>query len=213
MDKRHSPAELFSLLELTRYQLQYGYTLRGIHPNQQSNLAEHHYLVTMIAWHMCQILESKGIPVDTLFVLKSCLVHDIRELFGGDISWQYALQNPAAKQLATEFEASNYNYMLQKFGPAESEMSELSISAHPSNGSAEITLELAINKLADYIECLQYLLLVGKLDTESLTETQSTAEIKVLMKVAESPAKEVLTRLFIDWILELSDKLKNQKAS
>jgi len=42
--------KLFKLVELTRFQPQYGYALAGIPKEELSNLAEHHYLVTFIAW-------------------------------------------------------------------------------------------------------------------------------------------------------------------
>ena len=57
---------LFDLIQLTRTQPQYGYALSGLKKEELSNLAEHHYLVTFIAWQMAKYLELQGIKLNTL---------------------------------------------------------------------------------------------------------------------------------------------------
>ena len=51
---------LFKLMELTRSQPQYGYALAGIQQDELSNLAEHHYLVTFIAWQLASQVKNAG---------------------------------------------------------------------------------------------------------------------------------------------------------
>ena len=71
--------ELTNLLEITRSQPQYGYAVAGGNA-RIGNLAEHHYLVTMIAWQLCELVNGKGAHIDTAKVLKFSLLHDIGEL-------------------------------------------------------------------------------------------------------------------------------------
>jgi len=73
-------------MELTRSQPQYGYALAGIQQDELSNLAEHHYLVTFIGWQIASNLRQVGADVDVQKILEFCLIHDLGELFGGDIS-------------------------------------------------------------------------------------------------------------------------------
>lgn len=72
--------DLFRVIELTRSQPQYGYALAGIAKDKLSNLAEHHYLVTFIAWQLAANLEKAGAQIDVRKVLEYALVHDLGEL-------------------------------------------------------------------------------------------------------------------------------------
>ena len=61
---------LFKLMELTRSQPQYGYALSGIQQDELSNLAEHHYLVTFIAWQLAAHVKGAGAKIDIQKVLE-----------------------------------------------------------------------------------------------------------------------------------------------
>src|SRR5688572_26987474 len=95
---------LFRLLELTRAQPQYGYILAEIPKSDLSDLAQHHYLVTFVAWRLAVLVVQKGGKINLERVLELSLIHDLGELFGGDISMPYARANPAARNAAKEFE-------------------------------------------------------------------------------------------------------------
>ena len=68
---------LFKLIELTRSQPQYGYALAGIQQDELSNLAEHHYLVTFVAWQLASQVKRAGANIDIQKVLEFCLIHDL----------------------------------------------------------------------------------------------------------------------------------------
>jgi len=68
---------LFKIIELTRSQSQYGYILAGIKRGDLSNLAEHHYLVTFIAWQLTLYVKSKGAKISVQKVLEFSLIHDL----------------------------------------------------------------------------------------------------------------------------------------
>ncbi len=107
---------LFKILELTRSMPQYGYVLGGIQQDELSNIAEHQYLVTLFAWQMARNLHSKGAKIDILKVIEISLVHDIGELFGGDIAMLYGKVNPKAKEHAKAFEYENQKFLAKFFG-------------------------------------------------------------------------------------------------
>ena len=51
--------ELINLLQITRAQPQYGYAISGGN-TRIGNLAEHHYLVTMLGWQLSSMVNEKG---------------------------------------------------------------------------------------------------------------------------------------------------------
>src|SRR5579872_1840337 len=119
-------AKLFKLLEITRSQPQYGYALAGIPKAELSDLAQHHYLVTFIAWQLALGVQAKGAKIDVQKVLEFALIHDLGELFGGDIAMPYARANPKARQLAKAFEEENQKYLATFFGDQAKHYTELS---------------------------------------------------------------------------------------
>src|SRR3989344_4528618 len=95
--------KLINLLQIGRSQPQYGYAVAGGNA-RVSNLAEHQYLVAMLGWQLAELVNARGAQVDVTKVLKLCLLHDLGELFGGDIGMYYAKANPQARTLAKQFE-------------------------------------------------------------------------------------------------------------
>src|SRR3989339_677573 len=70
----HNLPKFISILQITREQVQYGYLLAGVNRHETSNLAEHHYLVTMLGWMLCEYLnEDGGLLVDANKVMRRCL--------------------------------------------------------------------------------------------------------------------------------------------
>ena len=106
--------QLFNLLEIARAQPQYGYNVAGGNA-RTGNLAEHHYLVTMIGWQLALLAKTKGAAIDEFKVIKFCLLHDIGELFGGDIGMYYAKANRKARTLAKAFEEENQRFLSRFF--------------------------------------------------------------------------------------------------
>lgn len=141
--------ELINLLQITRIQPQYGYAISGGN-TRIGNLAEHHYLVTMLAWQLCEIVNKKGAKIDTYKVLKFSLLHDIGELFGGDIGMYYAKANPKARMYAKQFEEENQKFV-SNFFSNKKEVIDLTKEILDSNSD-----EAHISKIADYLEVTHY---------------------------------------------------------
>lgn len=143
--------DLFHLIEHTRSVPQYGYALSGIQLNDLSNLAEHHYLVSFIGWQLALFVEEKGGNIDVRKVLEFCLIHDLGELFGGDISTHYAKANPKAREHAKAFEAENHTYLSTFFGNQQKRFQDLADEILVAKSDESI-----IAKLADYIEVIHF---------------------------------------------------------
>jgi 5'-deoxynucleotidase YfbR-like HD superfamily hydrolase len=139
--------DLFTLMELTRSMPQYGYILSGVKRDDLSNLAEHHYLVTFIAWQIALHLKSKGAKLNVGKVMEFAMVHDLGELFGGDISMPYAKVNPKAREYAKMFEEENQRFFAKFFGEQEDHFKNLGHEILDA-----VSDEALVAKFSDYIE-------------------------------------------------------------
>ncbi|MCL5666751.1 MAG: HD domain-containing protein [Patescibacteria group bacterium] len=153
-------SKLFKLMELTRAQPQYGYALAGIRKQDLSDLAQHHYLVSFMAWQLARGAAQAGIKVDILKVLELSLLHDLGELLGGDISMPYARINPKARKLAKAFEAENQRF-LAKFFPKKDQGYYRALVKEVMDTKLS---EGFIVKVADIIEAVHYRLFMKKLE-------------------------------------------------
>lgn len=191
---------LFKLMELTRSQPQYGYALSGIRQNDLSNLAEHHYLVTFMAWQLARQVKNTGANISVEKVLEFSLIHDLGELFGGDISMPYARANPKAKEYAKAFEEENQRFMARFFGDDSGYFKELGHEILDTQ-----TDEGIISKIADYMEVTyfkQYMGALAAFDVELIKpKLQSMVE-----KIQDPIAKKELLVFVHEWVATLSEK-------
>lgn len=189
---------LLQLLQNTRHQPQYGYNISGITKQEMSDLAQHHYLVTFIAWQLCRKVNNTGGKINTERVLEICMVHDLGELFGGDINSFYAKANPVARKLAKEFEYEN-NKFLSKFFEDDSayylelidEMQELK------------TEESILAKVADYIEVLNFKQRLNRLVGEDLDFANSIKQIA--SKLSNENNKTSIMLFLEEWTEQLNN--------
>ncbi len=153
--------ELINLLQMTRVQPQYGYAIAGGNA-RLGNLAEHHYLVTMLAWQLCELVNSKGAKIDTYKVVKFSLLHDVGELFGGDISMYYAKANPQARTYAKQFEEENQKFLSGYFSNKDE---VLALTKEILESASD---EAHISKVADYLEVTHYKFFNGMLEKKDI---------------------------------------------
>ena len=188
---------LFRVLELTRNQPQTGYVLAGIPTNELSNLAEHHYLVTFIAWQLARSLNRAGAKIDITRVLEYTLIHDLGELLGGDISMPYAKINRAAYRKAKAFEEENQKFLSKFFGKEANYFRKISKEILDSK-----TDEGIVAKVADYIECTHYKFHQNKLVKEDLALALEKGHAYI-KKIKDPIAREELGKFFKKWAKEL----------
>lgn len=191
---------LFRLLEITRSQVQYGYALADISKAELSDLAQHHYLVTIFAWHLARQAVQAGAQISVEKTLEYGLIHDLGELFGGDISMSYARANPAAKKAAKKFEAANQKYLATLFGSDKEHFQKLSDEIMDATSD-----EALIAKIADYLEITQYKLYVGKLTVGDITMAIEQANAKIV-KMHDPIAKKVMQKAIKQWANDLRNK-------
>jgi len=182
--------KLINLLEITRNQPQYGYASMGGNA-RLSNLAEHHYLVSMIGWQLADFGNAKGAKIDVGRVIKFSLLHDIGELFGGDIGMYYAKSNPQARKYAKQFEEENQRF-ISKFFTNQNEI--LALTKEILDSASD---EAHISKIADYLEVTHYKLFANEFHTEKDLELVSPKIHEKIEKIQDEVAKREL-HLFID---------------
>jgi 5'-deoxynucleotidase YfbR-like HD superfamily hydrolase len=185
---------LFKLVELTRSQVQYGYLLSGIKKDQLSNLAEHHYLVTFMGWQLALNLKQAGANIDVLKVIEFCLIHDLGELMGGDISVWYGKINPRARKFAKTFEEENQRFLAKYFGNDAKRFRKMAKEILDAKSD-----EALIAKVADYVEALNFKVYIG-----AFREADRKFNVEKLggfiKKMKDKVAKKMLADFVTDWL-------------
>ncbi len=195
----NSLTTLFRLIQTTRAQVQYGYILAEIPKSEISDLAQHHYLVSFVAWQLARLAIRSGAKLDMGKVLEYCLIHDLGELFGGDISMPYAKANPIAKEKAKEFEMENQRYLAKFFGDDQEHFQELSDEIMDAKND-----EALIAKLADYIEVTHYRLYVRNINLNSVVMASGKLASKI-EQMHDPVAKRVLSEFIEQWLSEMGE--------
>lgn len=180
----------FKLAQTTRSQPQYGYVVSGVQKAELSDLAQHHYLVTFIAWQLVRLIKNAGGKINGEQVLEVCLLHDLGELFGGDISLPYRLANPTAGKLAKAFEAENQKFLTKMLGDSAHIKQLFSEAESPHSDEGQVA------KIADYIEVTHYKDYIGR---------RSEGDIRLVlgrMQAMASKVKNVKARKALSEFLE-----------
>jgi 5'-deoxynucleotidase YfbR-like HD superfamily hydrolase len=185
---------LFRLLQNTRGMPLYGYALSEVPQFNLSNLAEHHYLVTFIAWQLARHLKHAGAKIDIEKVLAFSLIHDLGELFGGDIAMPYAKANPTAKKLATAFELENQKFLAKYFGQDEQYFLKLANEIKDAKSD-----EAMISKFGDYMELSHFRLYSRRLDKADIVMIQK--KITHYLKQLQDPiARKEMKKILSEWL-------------
>lgn len=193
--------DLFKLAEVTRDQPQYGYNLAGVHRNELSDLAQHQYLVTFIAWQLATSIQQAGAELNVQRVMEISMIHDFGELFGSDISFYYAKANPTARKLAKEFEHENNNF-LSRFFPEPSEYQKL-----VEEMEAQATNESIVAKIADYTKVLLNKHRMGKLLPQDIESNGA-----VLTSIAQRSNDQIIQTILVDFVNSWKDALPGKSV-
>ncbi len=188
---------LFKFLEITRAQPQYGYVLANIPKSELSDLAQHHYLVTFFGWQLARLLNRKGAKINVEKVLAYCLVHDLGELLGGDISMPYGRVNPKAKKLARAFEYENIKYISKFFGQDEAYIRGLGLEVNEFKNDESI-----IAMISDVIECTHYKIYKNRFIPLDVKMAKEKIE-KHISRLKDKAAKRELNEFLKKWYKEL----------
>ncbi|GEM_PF-936651 len=195
---QHLP-NLFKLLQLTRTQPQYGYTIAGLYKDELSDLAQHHYLVTFIAWQLARQSNLAGAKLDMEKVMAIALTHDLGELFGSDISRQYGRANPKARTAAKAFEAVNHKFLEQFFGPDQKYIKKIFAEVLEDHSD-----EAVIAKIADYVEVVQYLLYLKRFKKFDLKVIREHTD-RIIKRIKNPIVKNESSKFLQIWFTALAD--------
>jgi 5'-deoxynucleotidase YfbR-like HD superfamily hydrolase len=193
--------DLFKLAQLTRSQPQYGYILSGMPLDDVSNLAEHHYLVTFIGWQLAKHVVKAGANIDVLKVLEFCMIHDLGEIFGGDISMPYAKANPRARKHAKAFEAENLKFLSKFFGPQRNSFNAMGKEIMDAKSD-----EALIAKIADYLEVTHFKVYKKTSTKFDIAMMMSGKLPKMVQKIRDPIAKEAIMNFVNKWAKEVEKK-------
>lgn len=106
-------AHFFSVVEMTKQVPRYGWTTVGLAHEEIDTLAEHHFMVAMMTFLLTADMEMRGMKIDVRRAITMALVHDLGEVFGGDIATPLGLVNPEIKQAARIIEGEAINFLGQ----------------------------------------------------------------------------------------------------
>lgn len=161
------------------------------------NLAEHHYLVLMIAWQLAVLMRDAGARIDLEKVFEFAAVHDVGELFGGDISMPYARVNPQAKEYAKVFEAENQRFIGCYFGSFSKRFGALSDEIMDAESD-----EARIVKVADYLEVTHYKFFIGRFVQLDIDLVASKIK-RMVAGMVDPIARTALKKFIIGWNAEM----------
>lgn len=196
--------KFLKLMQMTRAQPQYGYVIAGIQKAELSDLAQHHYLVAFTAWHLTRLIKQSGGKINAERVLEICLLHDLGELFGGDIAMSYAKANPAARKLAKAFERENQLYLAKMLGDGELINTLFSEAEEPKSDEGQVA------KIADYIEVTHYKEYVGRRTAGDIRLVKGRM-LEMAGKVKDNKTRQFLKKFLNEWAKVLSVS-KNQEV-
>ena len=185
--------KLFRLLEITRSQQQYGYSLAEIQKSDISDLAQHHYLVAFFAWQIARDVVKAGAKLNIEKVLAVALIHDLGELFGGDIGMPYARANPKARELAKKFEYENLRYFIKNFAKDDQDLQALAQEVFSPRSD-----EARIAKIADYAEVTHYRLYNHRLTKGDVLMAKEKM-MSYINEITDKKAMKVLKKFVDDW--------------
>lgn len=189
--------KLFRTLQLCRSMPQYGYAVAGMQKHELSDLAQHHYLVTIFDWILARWLVSKGAKINIERVLEFALTHDLGELFGGDIAMPYVRANPKARKYAKAFENENSKFLSKMFGGDQKYFRRLTSEILEAKSD-----EALISKIGDYLEVTYFKEYVGKLTLGDI-KMAAAAMRKKAKKIKDKVAKSELQKFVSVWEKEI----------
>lgn len=191
--------DFLKLLQLSRVQPQNGYQPAVRSKGEVSDLAQHHYLVTMLAWQLARACAKVGTKVNVERVLELALLHDIGELFGGDINFYYARSRPKVREAAKAFQKETEQYLTDFFGDDKEYIAKL----FEENAKKE-TNEAIIARIADHLECLYYKSFVRVLSVHDKKEA-----VAVLKQNCKRAPDKRVAKVLTDFVVETKKALKD----
>ncbi|OGE83241.1 MAG: hypothetical protein A3B10_01125 [Candidatus Doudnabacteria bacterium RIFCSPLOWO2_01_FULL_44_21] len=126
--------------------------------------------------------------------MEFCLIHDIGELMGGDISALYAMMNKRARKFAKAFEEENQKYLAKFFGDEAKYIRKITKEILDAKSD-----EALVAKIADYVECAHYKVYMGYFTKADKKFNQGKLN-GFIRKLKDKTAKKILLEFLADWL-------------
>ena len=121
------------------------------------------------------------------------MIHDLGELFGGDINFFYGRVNSKAKEHAKAFEAENARFLSEFFGEDKEHYEKLAEEILDAKSD-----ECIVAKIADYVECINYKLMSSSISDIDMPVTLEGVE-KMLSKTQNESLKKTIRDFIEEW--------------
>lgn len=155
--------------------------------HQNETVAEHSFYVAMIARAICGELSERGVRVNTQEVLEKALIHDIEEMFSGDIIQPFKYSDPTLKELIDKLNLKSVDQAFEGLPPT--------LAAHLinlwKNYHAEKKLEDKIVKISDRLSLIAYCLEQMRLGNRFMVEIFENG-MKILLEYKFSWLRPIL---------------------
>ena len=90
--------QLLSILQLSKEQPLTGFIAAGMKLNDTETLAEHHYGCMLVAYFLAAKIKQAGGKINERKLLLMLLMHDLGELFGGDVAAPLSRKYPDLRE-------------------------------------------------------------------------------------------------------------------
>ncbi|MFH1145777.1 MAG: YfbR-like 5'-deoxynucleotidase [bacterium] len=201
----HKLVHLLATLEITKQMPRYGWAFSGMKEDDMDDLAQHHYAVTVFCLLVGWQLQERGVPINLEKLLTLALLHDVGELFGGDIATPLGLQNPQAKAASRMIEDTTIEFLAKL--PGDQELAKKFIQACQEERGQQ-SLEAQIIKIIDRLEAQLHFELARQPEEYTNVDRQLFDKIlyEPLDKVSDPIAKQYLKELVGETISRILDK-------
>lgn len=143
----NSLVKLFSILQLSKEQLLTGYLPAGLRRNDIPSLADHHYTCSLMGWLVSEEIKNNGGKINQKKVILMLMVHDLSELFGGDIAGPLNRKYPDLREHKDKIGERAIQLLSDFLGPKTKQDMELLWQEMESGGTDEAVVVKILDQM------------------------------------------------------------------
>lgn len=205
----NSLIDLFSLLQLTKEQPLTGYLLAGLKLHETSTLAEHHYTTALMGYFLGQKIVDAGGSIDVQKVMVMAMIHDLSELFGGDISGPLNRKYPELREYKDKIGEKAVD-LLSGYLDGEEQGRFLTLWKEMEDGSTD---EAVLSKIVDQMDhqfFLEHLNYRAKYNTEQLGDYRPKFVKNHILSLSKNIQDPTTKKVVDDFFAAFMDRAFNK---
>lgn len=164
--------------------------------HQNENVAEHCFYVALIARALCSVLEENGQEVNKCEVMEKALVHDMEEMFSGDIAQPFKYADPELKKLIDKLNEKSIDKAFEGLPKKLAEHFKFLWSDYHAGNK----MEDKVIKIADRLSLVSYCLEQIKLGN------------KFMVEILDNGIK-MLKNYKLDWLNPIIEDIEKERAA